>query len=80
MAKQMDRQKQSARKDTAKKTADKACKRPPTRRAARIAAEQRTATKSQRRPENRGAFSFSKRKLNTYAKNSAAKAAEKIIL
>ena len=25
MAKQMDRQKQSARKDTAKKTADKAC-------------------------------------------------------
>ena len=67
MAKQMDRQKQSARKDTAKKTADKAC-------------EQRTATKSQRRPENRGAFSFSKRKLNTYAKNSAAKTAEKIIL
>ena len=63
MAKQMDRQKQSARKDTAKKTADKAC-----------------ATKSQRRPENRGAFSFSKRKLNTYAKNSAAKTAEKIIL
>ena len=27
MAKQMDRQKQSARKDTAKKTADKACRR-----------------------------------------------------
>ena len=41
MAKQMDRQKQSARKDTAKKTADKAC----TRRAApRIAARPRTAT------------------------------------
>ena len=34
MAKQMDRQKQSARKDTAKKTADKAC----------IAARPRTAT------------------------------------